>query len=120
MEKTMKNFNSTTIYFLNANGKYEANSIFTSETGDVIIVGTIFKDDLKGTARGYIVYENDDIDYEDQLGEILEPLQNTSFVGLTGILKDQLGIECDLIAERNSCRTAIRNETIENQQPVAN
>jgi len=112
----MRNYEVTTIYFLNDKGQYEANTVLQA-SDETIIVASIFKPDLKGIARTYIECTlepaSDDqleasLDREEELEEMFEDFQNKGLGKIRALMKEKLGVDVDFDSERQTCREAIR------------
>ena len=112
----MRNYELTTIYFLNGKGQYEANTILQA-SDEVIVVASIFKPDLKGIARTYIEFncevEKDEqleasLEREEELEELFDDFQNKGLGKIREMVKEKFGMDVDFDSERQSCREAIR------------
>ena len=108
-----------TIYFQNANGDFECNTVLTCDT-ETIVVGSIFKKDLKGIARTFIDFEiestnqsddvAEDFDRDETLEDLFADLQNKGLGTIREAIKSNLNVDVNFDAERQACRTAIRDD----------
>jgi len=102
-----QNVEATTIFFLNEKGNYEVNSI-VNYFDEIIIVASIFKNDLKGIARTYVEFEASTCESQERLDEIFSKLQNKGLRKMQEEFRANFEFNYDFDAERQACREAIR------------